>query len=227
MNAGISRCWRYSPLDHDAVGAGLGDRVVDVAAGAGLGGVEDPERRLVGAEVGVREHLVRGRLLEVERGRQLVVLDVDQLGGVARLGGGAGDDDGDDLAGEGDPVAGHRRVGGRDLVGGDRPGVDAGTQLLAEVGAGEHRDDVRSTAFAAATSIEVMVACANGLRTIARCSMPGQRDVVGPAGAAGDQPLVLLAATVAADLRSTASAGRSCGGGHAFAPPGRTRAARP
>ena len=49
------------PLDHDAVGAGLGDRLLDVAAGAGLAGVEDPERRLVGAEVGVREHRVGRR----------------------------------------------------------------------------------------------------------------------------------------------------------------------
>ncbi len=52
----------------------------------------------------MREDLVGGGLLEVERGRQLVVLHVDELGGVARLGGRAGDDDGDDLAGERDPV---------------------------------------------------------------------------------------------------------------------------
>ena len=46
-------------LDHDAVAAGLLDRLVDVAAGAGLGRVELPERRLVGAEVGVREDRCR------------------------------------------------------------------------------------------------------------------------------------------------------------------------
>ena len=57
------------------------------------------------------EHLVLGGLLEVERGGQLVVLDVDELGGVAGLGGGARHDDGDDLAGEGHPVDGDRRVG--------------------------------------------------------------------------------------------------------------------
>ena len=44
------------PLEHDAVRTGLLDGLVDVAAGAGLLGVEDPERRLVGAEVGVRQH---------------------------------------------------------------------------------------------------------------------------------------------------------------------------
>ena len=56
-------------LDHDAVAAGLLDGLVDVAAGAGLARVEHPERRLVGAEVGVREHLVGRGLLEVERRR--------------------------------------------------------------------------------------------------------------------------------------------------------------
>jgi hypothetical protein len=45
-------------LDDDAVGAGLRDRVLDVPAGAGLAGVEDPQRGLVGAEVGVREVLL-------------------------------------------------------------------------------------------------------------------------------------------------------------------------
>ena len=110
MNAGISRCWRYSrSITMPSVRA-LRDGLLDVAAGAGRGGVEDPERGLVGAEVGVRQDRVGRGLLEVERGRQLVVLDVDQLGGVARLGGGAGHDHGDDLAGEGDPVGGHRRV---------------------------------------------------------------------------------------------------------------------
>ena len=96
-------------LDDDAVGAGLGDGLVDVAAGALLGGVELPEGALVGAEVGVGEHLVGGGLLEVERRRQLLVVDVDELGGVARRGGRPGDDDGHDLAGEGDPVDGDRR----------------------------------------------------------------------------------------------------------------------
>ena len=52
----------------------------------------------------------RGGRLELERGGQLVVLDVDQLGRVACLGGRASHDDGDDLAGEGDPVGRHRRV---------------------------------------------------------------------------------------------------------------------
>ena len=77
------------PLDHDAVGARLLDRLVDVAARAALGGVERPDGRDVGAQVGVGEHLVRRGLLEVEGGRQLVVLHLDELGGVPRLRGAA------------------------------------------------------------------------------------------------------------------------------------------
>ncbi len=45
-------------LDEDAVGAGRLDGGLDVGAGAGLGRVEDPQRRLVGAEVGVGEDRV-------------------------------------------------------------------------------------------------------------------------------------------------------------------------
>ncbi len=60
------------PLDHDAVGAGLGDGLLDVAAGAGLARVEHPQCGLVGAEVGMRERAAlvgsgRSRL-ELERG---------------------------------------------------------------------------------------------------------------------------------------------------------------
>ena len=129
-------------LDDDAVGARLGDGVVDVAAGAGLVAVELPVRRLVGAEVGVREHLVGRGALEVEDRRELLVLDVDQLGRVAGLGRGPGHDAGDDLAGAGDPLDGHRQVRRSDLVGRDRPGVDVDALALAEVGAGDHVDDV-------------------------------------------------------------------------------------
>ena len=54
----------------------------------------------------MREHLVLERLLDVEDRRQHLVVDVDELGGVACLGGAAGHDDGDGLAGEGHPVDG-------------------------------------------------------------------------------------------------------------------------
>ena len=122
------------PLDHDAAVARLADRVLDVAAGAGLAGVEHPERRLVGAEVGVREHLVLRGLLEVDRGGELVVVDVHELGGVARLGGGAGHDHGHDLAGERDPVDRDRGVHGSLLLRRDRPGVDQDALHVRDVG---------------------------------------------------------------------------------------------
>ena len=142
MKAGISRCWRNSrsmtmPSLRASEMAASTSPPVPASAG-----VEDPERRLVGAEVGVREHLVLRGLLEVERGGQLLVVDVDELGGVAGLGRAARDHDRDDLAGERDPVDRHRQVVRGHLVRGDRPGVDADALALAEVGAGEHGDDV-------------------------------------------------------------------------------------
>jgi hypothetical protein len=200
-------------LDDDAVLAGLGDRLVGVAAGAGLGGVEHPQCALVGAEVGVGEHLVLGGLLEVQRGRQLVVLHVDELSGIACLGGAASDDHGDDLAGEGDPVAGHRRVAGGDLVGGDRPGVDAHAHLVTEVGArqdGDHVGRGRGGRGVDADDLGVGERAAHH-REVQHAR---KHDVVGPAGATGDQPLVLLAAAGLPDL-----GGRRVLGGRHWAPP--------
>ncbi len=61
MNAGISRCWRYSrSITMPSV------RALAMASSTsppvpGVGGVEDPERGLVGAEVGVREDACRPR----------------------------------------------------------------------------------------------------------------------------------------------------------------------
>ena len=206
-------------LQDDAVAACLVDGGLDVAAGAGVGGVEAPERRLVGAQVRVGQHGVLGGLLEVEGGRQLVVLHVDELGGVARLGGAAGHDDRHDLTGEGDPVGRHRQVRRGDLVLGDRPGVDAGALRLAEVGAGEDVDDVGGALGLAGVDRD-------DLRVGERAAdhrqvqHPRERDVVGPAGAAGDEPLVLLAAALAADLSpGGCRAGRGfLDGGHAVTP---------
>ena len=65
------------PVDlHDVVG--LGERGVDVAP------VEDARPDDVRARVVVQDHLVLQRLLGVDEDGQLVVLDLDQLGGVAR-----------------------------------------------------------------------------------------------------------------------------------------------
>ena len=199
MNAGISRCWRYSrSIRMPSV------RAVPIASSTSPPvpascGVEDPQRGLVGAEVGVGEDRVLGGLLEVEHGGQLVVLDVDELGGVARLGGAAGHHHRDDLAGEGDPVGRHRRVRRRLLVGRDRPGVDADAELVAEVLAGQHGDHVgRGLGRLDVDASDRRVG--EGAAHHRQVQHPGERDVVGPPGAAGDQPLVLLAAPVLADL---------------------------
>jgi hypothetical protein len=145
---------------------------------------------------------------------ELVVLDVDELGRVARLGGAAGHHDGDDLAGEGDPVGRHRRVTRRLLVRCDRPGVDAHAQLLAEVLARQHRDDVgRGLGRLHVDGGDGGVG--EGAAHHREVQHPRQGEVVGPAGATGDQPQVLLAATVLADL----AGGTLLGGAHARAPP--------
>jgi hypothetical protein len=193
---------------------GLLDGLVDVAAGPGLGRVELPEGALVGAEVGVREHLVLCRLLEVERGRQLVVLHVDELGGVAGLGRGPGHDHGDDLAGEGHPVDGDRRVGRGDLVGRDRPGVDQDALVVGDVLAAENTHDVGCGLGRAGVDADDP-GVREGTAHHRQVHHPRQGQVVGPARATGDQPLVLLAAPLLADLGRGGGFG---GGGHDCAP---------
>ena len=71
-----------------------------------------------------------------------VVVDLDELGGVLGLGRAAGDDDGDDLAGEVDLVDGDRDVRcGAFMSGVDRPGAGEAALLGVEVGAGVDGDD--------------------------------------------------------------------------------------
>ncbi len=206
-------------LDDDAVVAGLGDRVVHGAATALLGRVELPEGRLVGAEIWVGQRpgarVGLGCLLEVERCRELFVVDLDELGCVAGLSRRPRDHHGHHLAGESSAVHRHRRVVGCLLVGGDRPCRDEAALLLGHVGAGEHRDDVRGL---------LGLGCVDrgdpgvGERAAhhRQVQHAGELDVVGPAGASGDQPLVLLADAGLADLRRGRA--RLVGDGHA-APP--------
>jgi hypothetical protein len=205
------------PFDHDAIGARLLDRLVDVAARAGLRRVEPPERALVGFQVGVCEHRVLRGLLEVEDGGQLVELHVDELGGVARLGRGARDDDGHHLTGEGDTVDGHRGMCGGLLVGGDRPGVDHHALRVGDVLAGDDRDHIGGVPRGAGVDARdrgVGVGAAHHRQV----EHARESQVVGPPGAAGEEALVLLAAAVLADL---GRGGRFGGGSHwtpAFSP---------
>ena len=231
MNAGISRCWRYSrSITMPSV------RAFSMASSTLLPVPASAESKTHSADLLVPRSGCAsaprsrrpGRLLEVDRGRQLLVVDVDQLGGVAGLGRGPRDDHGDGLAGEGDPVGGQRRVRRRDLVGGDRPGVDAGALAVAEVGAGEHGDDVGGRRRGAGVDVgDPRVG--EGAAHHREVQHPGGLEVVGPAGASGDQALVLLAAALLADLGGRAV----LGGGHDVASAlsswvaGRRRSARP
>ena len=197
--------------DEYAVRFGLADGLLHIATGAGGGGVELPEGGLVGALVGVGEHLVLEGFHAVEDGGQLVVVDVDEFGGIAGFRGAAGDDDGDDLTGTGNAVADPREVVGGDLLGGDRPRVGTDTQAFGEVGSGVDADDVLRVL--GGTGVDVRdLGVGEGAADHRQVHHAREDDVVGPLGAAGDEALVLLAEACLPDL------GRVCGalvdGGH-------------
>ena len=88
------------------------------------------------------------RLEHVRHGRQRVVVDLDERGGVSRLGTGLGDDDRDAVADVARLVDSERQVRGHDDV--VRHGPEAGECSVAvfEVLAGERGDDAwRRTRF--------------------------------------------------------------------------------
>ena len=66
-----------------------------------------------------------------------------------------------------------------------------------------------AAAFAADVSIRVIRACPCGLRRIAAWTMPGQRDVVGVARRAGDQPRIFAAPDAGAEHAWRSSRWRS------------------
>src|SRR5437868_3586518 len=88
--ASVSACPRPPPRALRAaacarVGAGRGARAPARPAGPGLTGAEDPRGGLVGGGAGGREPGGGRRGLGAGRGRQLLVLSVHEVGGVARL----------------------------------------------------------------------------------------------------------------------------------------------
>ena len=86
---GISRCWRKRSLTVTAPS----EDALDVAA------LELPGEAVVRAEVVVEDRRAVGeRLLGVDHGRERVVLDLDELGGVLRLRARLGEHDGDAVA---------------------------------------------------------------------------------------------------------------------------------
>ena len=139
MNAGISRCWRKVRCTTTSASRMA---CFDVTAGAGLRGVERPDRADVGAEIGMHQvGAVGGRGREIEHDRQFVVVDVDRLERVVRFIGAAGHHDGDGFAGEVHRVHRERGCGRRLHVFGDLPRARQAALLGGEVGAGEDRDD--------------------------------------------------------------------------------------
>ena len=112
------------------------------------------------------------RRLHVEDDGQLLVLDVDEVDGVASLGGRSCGDDGHDLAGEVHGVLSDRRVRRRRHARRDRPGARQAAPRSRRARTGPDVDDA-GDCLAAEVSIEVIRACASGLRTIARWSIPG------------------------------------------------------
>ncbi len=116
----------------------IGERAVDGL----LVGLELPDVRRVRAEIRMHEGAVAHRVFELERRRQLRVVDDDRFHRVTRGGGTLGDDDRDAVAHEAH-LAHRERVVLRVLhVGGDRPRAgQRGLPVFEQVRAGEHGDD--------------------------------------------------------------------------------------
>jgi hypothetical protein len=147
----------------------------------------------------VREHLVLDRLLEIEDGGQLLVVDVDELSGVACLRRGSRRDDGDDLAGAGHVVHDDGQVVGSLLLRVERPRVGDRALDVLDVGAGDDVDDARSRlGLSRVDGRDAGVG--EGAAHQGEVQHAGQLDVVGPTGATRDEALVLLAAPRLADL---------------------------
>ena len=219
MKAGMSRCWRISfsitmpPSRAAAIAASTSPPVPDSAESY----FQTAETFVPRSGWAITSSVGRGP--QVEHRRQFLVVHVDQVGGVVRLGRVTGDDHGNDLTGEGDVVDRHRRVHRRLLIRGDLPGVRQRALLVGDVRAGQDGDHAGRGAGRLGVD-------AGDPRVRERAAdhrevqHAGQDDVVGPAGPAGDQARVLLAAARIADLGRRAV----LGGGHR--PPPAAAAAR-
>ena len=191
-------------LDDDAVAACLLDRLVDVATRAGARQSRTSRTR----SCWCRGRGARGpcpRRPPSGRGpRQLLVVDVDQLGGVTGLRGRARDET--------------ATISPAKVTRSTATGGWAGVTCSGVIG-----QALGSAPCSSATSWPVITVDDVGRRLGRRrvdvgdlrvgegaahhreVQHPGELDVVGPAGAAGDQPLVLLAAAVPPDLAAGAS----------------------
>ena len=192
-------------LDHDRR---VAERRVQVALR------EDEVEALVARLVHLGRGLVQGRP-HVEHRRKLLVVDLD---GGQRVGRGvavAGHDAGHRLADVAHLVHRHRRVRRDHDVRGDRPGAGQAALLGGEVRAGVGGDHARLVPGRADVhrgdpGVRVRAAEEGDVQH------PGQRDVVGPVGLAGDEALVFLAQ---AGLAEFGGFGLGClGRGHSLTP---------
>jgi hypothetical protein len=181
------------------------DRVVagrrDGLGVVGAGTREVEQEAAVGALVAVHERRALGeRCLHVDDRRQLVVLDGD---GLERVGGRvavAGHDHRDAVTDVAHLVGGERRVDRRDHVRGDRPGAGhRRAHDVGEVGPAVGGDDARHLERGRHVDRQDP-RVGHGAAQHGHVQQPGQGDVVGPGGLAGDELRVLLAAPPAAEL---------------------------
>ena len=205
-------------LDHDAVAAGLADRVLDGAAGAGLAGVEDPAptcwcRRGRGARDGVG-----GGVLRSSAAGSSSYLDVDELGGVAGLGGARAT-----TTATISPAKATRSLGIGEWLGVTWSGVIG--QALMQTPSFSPKSAPVSTATTLVAWRGAGVDAGDGgvregLRTMARCSIPGSVML----SVQRVRPVMRRwssQAAVAADLALDPSEGRSCVAVTTWPPSGR------
>ena len=135
---------------------------------------------------------VRERSLHVQHRWQVLVVDEHQLARVPGRRGVPRDDHGHALAGEVHGVDGERRALRRLLVGHDRPRAGQGDLFGAEVPGGEDAKDAGQAAGLVGVDAGDP-GVRHGRADHGHVQQPGQGDVVGPAGAPGDEAGVLLA----------------------------------
>jgi hypothetical protein len=206
--------------DHDlvVVRLRLADGLGRVAAGARLARVEHPLGVRVRAQLRVHEGgAVLQRLLHVQDRLELVVVDLDQLGGVLGDRRAARDDHGDTLTGEVHTAAGQRGTLGRTHVLRDRPRAGELHLVGADVGGRVDADDARQ--LLGRRGVDALDRRVRERAADHRdVQQAGEGLVVGPLGPPGDEPAVLLAAAVAPDLLDR-GVRRVLGGGHQAPPP--------
>ena len=165
-----------------------------VEDGVGAVARELPGVAVVRAELLVDDRrAVLERFLGVDDRGKLLVVHLDELGGVLRLRARLGDDDGDSVALVARLVRGERPVHGLLRVLGDEPDArERGRPVVGEVGAREGVDD--ALGLAGRRDVDALD---RGVRERAaddrRPHHAGQRQVVDVAGLAGEELRVLLA----------------------------------